>query len=66
MKTYKIDPKAKGWMGISGDTAFVVAHYKDGHTETMELFEYLAYPRKRRSVIQIDCYTEEEKHLLGL
>lgn len=66
MKTYEIDPKYKGWQSISGDTAIVVAHYKDGHTETMELFEYLAYPKRRRNVIQIDCYTEEEKHLLGL
>ena len=66
MKSYKIDPKAKGWMGISGDIKVIVAHYKDGHTETMKVIEFAAYPKKRKNVIQIDCYTEEEKYLLGL
>lgn len=66
MKTYKIDPKEKGWQSISGDTAVIVAYYKDGHKEKMELFEYLAYPKRRKNVIQIDCYTEEEKHLIEL
>ena len=64
MKSYKIDQKKKGWMSISGDTKVIVAHYKDGHTEKMELFEYMAYPKRRKNVVKIDCYTEEEKHLI--
>ena len=60
MKSYKIDPKAKGWMGISGDTKVIVAHYKDGHTERMGLFDFVAYPKRRKNVIQIDCYSEGE------
>lgn len=60
MKTYKIDPNKTGWMTISSEYSVVVAHYKDGHTEKMPLIDYVAYPKKRKNVIQIDCYTEEE------
>lgn len=67
MKTYKIDPKEKGWQSISGDTAVIVAYYKDGHKEKMELFEFLTCGRRKlKNIIQIDCYTEKEKHLVEL
>lgn len=66
MKSYRINQNDRGWMSISGDVAVIVAHYKDGHKETMKVIEFAAYPEKRRNVIQIDCYTEDEKHLLGL
>lgn len=66
MKSYKLSPNQTGWMSISGDTAFIVAHYKDGHTEMMELMEYVACPKKRKSVIQVDCYTEEERQLVKI
>ena len=60
MKSYKLSPNQTGWMSISGDTAFIVAHYKDGHTERMGLFDFVAYPKRRKNVIQIDCYSEGE------
>lgn len=47
-------------MGISGDTKVIVAHYKDGHTERMGLFDFVAYPKRRKNVVQIDCYSDGE------
>lgn len=63
MKTYFIDPRERGWMSISGDVKVIVAHYKDGHKEKMGLMDYVSNPRRRKNVVQIDCYTEDEKHL---
>lgn len=66
MKVYNINPNEKGWLSISGDTKVIVAHYKDGHREKMELYEFLSNSKRLKNVVRIDCYTEEERKRLGL
>ncbi len=62
MKSYKIDPQQTGWQSVPGGTKVVVAHFKDGHKENMELFEFLTCGRRKlKNIIQIACYTEGEE-----
>ena len=60
MKTYKIDPNKTGWLKIDGNVSVIIAHFDDGHQETMSTVEYLMEVEKRKHIIQIDCYTDEE------
>lgn len=41
MKTIKINPKETGWTRIDGNTKTIVAHFDDGHKETMSLIDYM-------------------------
>ena len=61
MKTYEINPFETGWIHLDGSTAKVVAYFRDGHSESMSLVDFITLSnKKRKQVIQIDCYTEEE------
>jgi hypothetical protein len=62
MNSYKIDPHQTGWLSIQGGTKIIVAHFKDGHKENMELVEFLTCGRRKlKNIIQIDCYAEGEE-----
>lgn len=62
MESYKLDPTQTGWIAIKGNVETIVAYFNDGHKETMPLLKFIAMnSRKRRKVIQIDCYTKGEK-----
>ena len=61
MKTIKINPKETGWTRIDGNTNTIVAHFDDGHKETMSLVDYITAVSKSQHVVQIDCYTEGEE-----
>ena len=61
MKSIKINPKETGWTPIEGGTKTIVAHFDDGHKETMALVDYMMAARKRQHVVQIDCYAEGEE-----
>lgn len=62
MKSIKIDNSKTGWTEIPGVTQTVVAHFKDGHEETIELVELLTMGKRTKdSICQIDCYAEGEK-----
>ncbi len=60
MTTYKLDHKGDGWISIPGNTKIIVAHFKDGHTEKLEPWQFAAMGRKRSKVERIDCYTAGE------
>ena len=49
-----------GWGTIPGDTKVIVAHFNDGHTERMEVWQFIALGRKRNKIQKIDCYTAGE------
>ena len=61
MKTIKINPKKTGWTRIDGNIKTIVAHFDDGHKETMSLIDYMTAARKRQHVVQIDCYADGEE-----
>lgn len=56
-KSYKIDPNKTGWLKIDGNVTTMVAHFDDGHRETMSPVEYLTSVDKRKHIIQIDFYS---------
>jgi len=59
MKTIKINPKETGWIAIDGDVKTIVAHFNDGHEETMSLIDFVTInKRKQNKIVQIDCYKE--------
>lgn len=59
MTTYKLTNET-GWQTIPGDTKVIVAHFNDGHTEQMEVWQFIALGRKRSKIQKIDCYTAGE------
>lgn len=62
MKSIKIDNSKTGWTEIPGATKLVVAHFKDGHKETIELMQFLTLGKRAKDSINlIDCYAEGEK-----
>lgn len=62
MNTYEFNNKETGWVTIPRGTKTVVAHFKDGHKETMELCQFLVLGvRKKNQITRIDCYSEGEK-----
>ena len=62
MESIKVDNTVTGWTAIPSKTERIVAHFKDGHTETISLVEYITMPkRKYNKVIQIDCYSASEE-----
>ena len=61
MITIKINPNETGWTRIDGNTKTIVAHFDDGHKETMSLIDYITAARKSQHVVQIDCYTDGEE-----
>ena len=62
MKTIKFNPKETGWVSIDGDVKTIVAHFNDGHKETMSLLDFVAInKRKKNKIVQIDCYKEGEE-----
>ena len=62
MKTIKLNPKETGWIPIDGDIKTIVAHFNDGHKETMSLLCFVTISkRKRNKIMQIDCYKEGEE-----
>ena len=61
MESHKIDNTKTGWDTIPGNTKVIVAHYKDGHTEHLEVWQFIAMGRKRDKIVQIDCYGPDEE-----
>lgn len=62
MKSIVFDPTKPGFVSIPGTTRKVVAHFKDGNKEAMDIMELLTMkPRKINQVNKIDCYTESEE-----
>ena len=61
MKSIKVNPDQTGWVSIDGDVKTIVAHFKDGHTETFSMVEFLVAHKAHKQVIQIDCYKEDEE-----
>lgn len=59
MESQKVDFTKDGWIDMPAGTRTIVAHYKDGHKETMALEEFLLL-RNKRKIVQIDCYKEGE------
>ena len=45
MKTIKINPKETGWVSIPCDIKTIVAHFNDGHKETMPLLALVTIAR---------------------
>lgn len=52
-----------GWQSIPGDTHTTVAHFKDGHEESMSVPEFLSMGAKQNGVVRIDCYKEGENRV---
>ena len=42
MTTYDLDNNKTGWVLLPGDAEDIVAHYKDGHKETMKVWQFVA------------------------
>lgn len=62
MISIKINNTKTGWTEIPGTTQRVVAHFKDGHKETIELMRFLTLGKRTKdSICKIDCYAEGEK-----
>lgn len=62
MKTIKFNPKETGWIRIDGGVKTIVAHFNDGHKETMSLLDFVTInKRKKNKMVQIDCYKEGEE-----
>jgi len=62
MTSIEVDNTVTGWVAIPPTTENIVAHFKDGHTETISLVEYIMmHKRKKNLVIQIDCYSASEE-----
>lgn len=62
MKTIKFNPNETEWVSVGGDVATVVAHFNDGHKETMSLLDFVTInKRKKNKIVQIDCYKEGEE-----
>ena len=62
MKSIEVDNTVTGWTAIPPKTEKIVAHFKDGHTETISLVEYITmHKRKKNLVIRIDCYSASEE-----
>ena len=62
MKTIKFNPKETGWIPVDGDVKMIVAHFDDGHKETMSLLDLVIMnKRKINKIMQIDCYKEGEE-----
>lgn len=62
MTTYELDNSKTGWLLLPGDAEDIVAHYKDGHKETMKVWQFVALGKKQRNLItKIDCYCKGEK-----
>lgn len=62
MKTIKFNPKETGWISIDGDVITIVAHFNDGHKETISFLDFVTISkRKYNKIVQIDCYKEGEE-----
>ena len=62
METIKLNPKETGWIFIKSDVKTIVAHFNDGHKETMPLLDFVTInKRKKNKIVQIDCYKEDEE-----
>lgn len=61
MKSYKFNDTQTGFVSIPGDTEIIVAHYEDGHEETIDVFSFVMDRKKRHQCIMIDCYRKGEK-----
>ncbi len=62
MTSIKFDNTETGWIEIPGTTEKIVAHFKDGHTETMELIDFATMKKRKKDLVcQIDCYTAIEQ-----
>ena len=62
MKTIKFYPKETGWIRIDGSVKTIVAHFNDGHKETMSPLDFVTInKRKKNKIVQIDCYKEYEE-----
>lgn len=62
MKTIKTNFKETGWLTIDGDVKWIVAHFADGHKETLSVVSFLTLgKRKQDKLVQIDCYNEGEE-----
>ncbi len=62
MTSIKVDNTKTGWVEIPGTTEKIVAHFKDGHTETMHLVDYVTMKKKKKDLVcQIDCYAASEQ-----
>lgn len=60
MITKKLSHKT-GWYTLPRDTKLIVAHYKDGTTKNMELWQYLYLTdRVRNKIDSIDIYRANE------
>lgn len=59
MRTYNVNNGA-GFIELPATIKKVVAHFKDGQTEEMELLDFLMLkPRVKKQIVKIDCYDEE-------
>lgn len=62
MTSIKVDNTITGWVAIPPKTEKIVAHFKDGHTETISLVEYIIMGKRKKNLVnQIDCYSESEE-----
>ena len=57
MKTIELGNET-GWVKIPGDTEKIVVTFKDGHQETVTLYEFLS--KRSKNIQKIECYTAEE------
>ena len=63
MKTIELGNET-GWVKIPGDTEKIVVTFKDGHQETVTLYEFLS--KRSKNIQKIECYTAEEAKKEGL
>lgn len=60
MRTYNVNNGA-GFIELPATIKKVVAHFKDGQTEEMELLDFLMLkPRVKKQIMKIDCYDMED------
>lgn len=60
MRSYNVNNGA-GFIELPATVKKVVAHFKDGHTEEMKLFDFLVLkPRVKKQIVKIDCYDEDD------